>query len=194
MPVQSAGNSLYFGDQFMSLKDYGLGILGGALTGGIGNGTVAALKGNNFWTGKEVKFGRTIFSFKNTATKSAPKMEMLDGSKSSLGVKQPNVAKETLSFPERTMENFKEHFNLGGRHADLNLSTEKIVSNVKGFVIDNQQVLQQGDNTFIGQINGFDKSIKVYLYGTTVRSMNMYPGVSNRISVRPPIKYGNLKW
>jgi len=68
------------------------------------------------------------------------------------------------------------------------------VSNVKGFVIDNQQVLQQGDNTFIGQINGFDKSIKVYLYGTTVRSMNMYPGVSNRISVRPPIKYGNLKW
>jgi len=26
MPVQSAGNSLYFGDPFMSLKDYGLGI------------------------------------------------------------------------------------------------------------------------------------------------------------------------
>ena len=41
MPVQSAGNSLYFGDPFMSLKDYGLGILGGALTGGIGNGMVA---------------------------------------------------------------------------------------------------------------------------------------------------------
>ena len=59
MPVQSAGNSLYFGDPFMSLKDYGLGILGGALTGGIGNGMVAALKGNNFWTGKDVKFGRT---------------------------------------------------------------------------------------------------------------------------------------
>lgn len=102
MPVQSAGNSLYFGDQFMSLKDYGMGILGGAL------------KGNNFWTGKDVKFGRTIFSFKNTATRPAPKMEMLDGSKSSLGVKQPNVAKETLSFPERTMENFKEYFNSGG--------------------------------------------------------------------------------
>ena len=125
MPVQSAGNSLYFGDQFMSLKDYGLGILGGALTGGIGNGTVAALKGNNFWTGKEVKFGRTIFSFKNTATKSAPKMEMLDGSKSSLGVKQPNVAKETLSFPDRTMENFKEHFNLGGATCRLEFVNRK---------------------------------------------------------------------
>lgn len=84
-------------------------------------------------------------------------------------VKQPNVAKETLSFPKRTMENFKEHFNLGGRHADLNLSTEKIVSNVKGFVIENRQALQQGDNTFIGQVNGFDKSIKVYLDGTTVQ-------------------------
>ena len=73
MPVQSAGNSLYFGDPFMSLKDYGLSILGGALTGGIGNGMVAALKGNNFWTGKDVKFGRTIFSFCLLYTSPSPR-------------------------------------------------------------------------------------------------------------------------
>ena len=91
MPVQSAGNSLYFGDQFMSLKDYGLGILGGALTGGIGNGTVAALKGNNFWTGKDVKFGRTIFSFKNTATRPAPEMRLMEASTPSVNVERPNL-------------------------------------------------------------------------------------------------------
>ena len=91
MPVQSAGNSLYFGDQFMSLKDYGLGILGGALTGGIGNGMVAALKGNNFWTGKDVKFGRTIFSFKNTATRPAPEMRLMEASTPSVNVERPNL-------------------------------------------------------------------------------------------------------
>ena len=91
MPVQSAGNSLYFGDPFMSLKDYGLGILGGALTGGIGNGMVAALKGNNFWTGKDVKFGRTIFSFKNTATRPAPEMRLMEASTPSVNVERPNL-------------------------------------------------------------------------------------------------------
>ncbi len=95
MPVQSAGNSLYFGDQFMSLKDYGLGILGGALTGGIGNGMVAALKGNNFWTGKDVKFGRTIFSFKNTATRPAPEMRLMEASKPQItGIQRSNLPTE----------------------------------------------------------------------------------------------------
>ena len=95
MPVQSAGNSLYFGDPFMSLKDYGLGILGGALTGGIGNGTVAALKGNNFWTGKDVKFGRTIFSFKNTATRPAPEMRLMEASKPQItGIQRSNLPTE----------------------------------------------------------------------------------------------------
>ena len=95
MPVQSAGNSLYFGDPFMSLKDYGLGILGGALTGGIGNGMVAALKGNNFWTGKDVKFGRTIFSFKNTATRPAPEMRLMEASKPQItGIQRSNLPTE----------------------------------------------------------------------------------------------------
>lgn len=102
MPVQSAGNSLYFGDQFMSLKDYGLGILGGALTGGIGNGTVAALKGNNFWTGKDVKFGRTIFSFKNTATRPAPEMRLMEAPGSGLNVTQPDISNTPKLNPVET--------------------------------------------------------------------------------------------
>ena len=102
MPVQSAGNSLYFGDPFMSLKDYGLGILGGALTGGIGNGMVAALKGNNFWTGKDVKFGRTIFSFKNTATRPAPEMRLMEAQGSGLNVTQPDISNTPKLNPVET--------------------------------------------------------------------------------------------
>ena len=86
----------------MSLKDYGLGILGGALTGGIGNGTVAALKGNNFWTGKDVKFGRTIFSFKNTATRPAPEMRLMEAQGSGLNVTQPDISNTPKLNPVET--------------------------------------------------------------------------------------------
>lgn len=86
MPVQSAGNALYFGDPFMSLKDYVFGIAGGALIGGSVNGSIAALKGNNFWTGKEIQFGKGTFSFNNTPTRPAPEMKMLDAPTPSLKV------------------------------------------------------------------------------------------------------------
>ena len=91
MPVQSAGNALYFGDPFMSLKDYAFGIVGGALAGGVTNGTIAALKGNNFWTGKEIQFGRGTFSFNNTPTRPALEMKMLDAPTPSLKVEQSVV-------------------------------------------------------------------------------------------------------
>lgn len=71
MPIQSAGNSLYFGDPFISAKDYAMGVLGGAVVGGVGNGAVAAFKGRNFWTGKDIQLGRNIFSFKNIAVESS---------------------------------------------------------------------------------------------------------------------------
>lgn len=93
MPVRSAGNSLYFGDPFMSLKDYAIGIAGGALTGGIANGSIAALKGNNFWTGKEVQFGRGTFSFNNTPTRPAPEMKLLEAPNAKLDIDQPKVDK-----------------------------------------------------------------------------------------------------
>lgn len=110
MPVQSAGNSLYFGDPFMSLKDYAIGIAGGALTGGIANGSIAALKGNNFWTGKEVQFGRGTFSFNNTATRPAPEMKLLEAPTPSLNVEQPAVgaANDKLSNLASTIKDQTE--------------------------------------------------------------------------------------
>lgn len=91
MAVQSGGNTLYFGDPFISPENFALGVLGGTITGGIGNGAIAAMKGNNFWTGKDVKFGRGRFSFNNTPTRPGPEMKHLEGSSSYLKVEQPNI-------------------------------------------------------------------------------------------------------
>lgn len=70
------------------------------------------------------------------------------------------------------------------------------MDNVKNFVIERQAELRIGDNTFVGKINGFDKSIKVYVNENhVIQSMNLYPGVSNRINLKNPIVFfGNIKW
>ncbi len=51
-PILSGGNSLYFGDPFMSASEYAYGVLGGALVGGTINGVTASVNGKNFFTGK----------------------------------------------------------------------------------------------------------------------------------------------
>ncbi|MFW6327017.1 MAG: RHS repeat domain-containing protein, partial [Bacteroidota bacterium] len=51
IPVQSIGNSLYFGDPMMTPEQYALGIIGGGLLGGTINGTIAAFNGKTFWNG-----------------------------------------------------------------------------------------------------------------------------------------------
>ncbi|MBQ7941479.1 MAG: endonuclease [Muribaculaceae bacterium] len=51
-PILSGGNSLYFGDPFMSASEYAYGVLGGALVGGTINGITASVNGKNFFTGR----------------------------------------------------------------------------------------------------------------------------------------------
>jgi len=50
-PIQSLGNSMYFGDPMMSGKDYLISIAAGGVLGGTVNGTIAAFNGKSFWTG-----------------------------------------------------------------------------------------------------------------------------------------------
>lgn len=54
-PILSGGNSLYFGDPFMSASEYAYGVLGGALVGGTINGITASVNGKNFFTGADTK-------------------------------------------------------------------------------------------------------------------------------------------
>lgn len=55
MPILSGGNSLYFGDPFMTFEQYAVGIVSGAAMGGAMNGIAAKVNGKNFWTGKDLK-------------------------------------------------------------------------------------------------------------------------------------------
>ncbi|MEQ2955425.1 RHS repeat-associated core domain-containing protein [Phocaeicola massiliensis] len=201
MPIQSAGNSMYFGDPFMTLDEYVIGIATAAITGGAMNGTYAAIEGRNFWTGDMIKSGRGMFSFNNTPIQKAPQMEMLDAPKPALEVQKPTLPQEGFEIPDQTIEKFQRHFNAKNRHADLNLSVDKMTENVKNVIMENQQFLQQGDNTLVGKINGIDKSIKVNIENTTIRSINLYPGVSNRgltggkqVLQNPRINFGSKKW
>lgn len=51
-PIQSIGNSMYFGDPMMTGKQYLTGIAIGGLFGGVINGSVALMNGRNFWNGE----------------------------------------------------------------------------------------------------------------------------------------------
>lgn len=97
-PVQSVGNHLYFGDPLISAKEYFMGIGIGALAGGSINGATAAIKGNNFWTGKDIAFGRSTFSFNNTPTKVAPEMSEMPGK--AISVDAAPAAKQPLTNDE----------------------------------------------------------------------------------------------
>lgn len=51
MPIQSIGNTLYFGDPMMTPGQYALGILGGGVLGGSIQGISALANGKTFWNG-----------------------------------------------------------------------------------------------------------------------------------------------
>lgn len=55
MPIQNLGNHLYFGDPLMSVGDYAKCVAFGAITGGVVNGTIAAVNSRNFFTGDLLK-------------------------------------------------------------------------------------------------------------------------------------------
>jgi RHS repeat-associated core domain len=101
-PVQSLGNHLYFGDPMLSMKEYAMGIGMGALAGGAVNGGIAAIKGNNFWTGKDIALGRSTFSISNTPTKVAPEMSEMPGKAVSVDAVSADAppAKQPLSNQE----------------------------------------------------------------------------------------------
>lgn len=168
--VQGLGNNLYFGDPMVSAKDLLIGSAIGAFAGGVINGSVAASESKNFWTGDMIAEGRGTFSINNSP-------------------------KRVFDFPERTEINFKNHYNSHNRHADLNISDTQALKNTKQVINKFGYRLGQGDNTLIGQINGVDRSFKIFIEGNTVKSINIYVGFSNRTNLRNPIlNYGKLKW
>ena len=58
----------------------------------------------------------------------------------------------------------------------------------------NMHLLKVGDNTLIGNINGIQKSFKAFVKDGKLMSVNMYPGISNRVTQGTTINFGNVSW
>jgi len=99
-----------------------------------------------------------------------------------------------LIFNKGVTESFTKHAFAGGRHADLGLSVETMASKGMNLVERNMHLLKAGDNTLIGNINGIQKSFKAFVQDGKVMSVNMYPGVSNRVTQGTTINFGNVTW
>ena len=104
------------------------------------------------------------------------------------------AAKGGLSFNEGVLGNFTKHAFAGGRHADLGLSVETMTSKGMNLIENNMSLLKAGDNTLIGNINGIQKSFKAFVKDGKIMSVNMYPGVSNRMTQGTVINFGNITW
>ena len=66
-PIQSIGNSMYFGDPMITGKQYFASVAIGGLAGGVINGSVALWNGKTFWTGSN---RNTNFSLSGIASNS----------------------------------------------------------------------------------------------------------------------------
>lgn len=53
----------------------------------------------------------------------------------------------------------------------------------------NMSLLKEGDNTLIGNINGIQKSFKAFVKDGKIMSVNMYPGVSGRVTQGTTINF-----
>ena len=113
MPIQNIGNNLYFGDPLMSAKDYAMGIGIGALAGGFVNGGIAAIKGNNFFTGK-APTQNSSFSASNAPVKQAPEMKEIPGKHPKVDVPErfkstPEIVNSKgVPYPKVTVDGYGE--------------------------------------------------------------------------------------
>lgn len=70
--VSMLGNNVLMGDPMPTGGELAMGMGISMATGGLMNGTMAAVNGNNFWNGAPRAFGRSAFAFNNTPRVSAP--------------------------------------------------------------------------------------------------------------------------
>lgn len=64
--VSMLGNNVLMGDPMPTGGEMAMGMGISMATGGLMNGTMAAVNGNNFWNGAPRAFGRSAFAFNNT--------------------------------------------------------------------------------------------------------------------------------
>lgn len=105
LPIQSIGNSLYFGDPLMTAKEFVTGALFGGVLGGTFQGVSALRNGREFWKGG---FGKPQFipANSNTTPEPLPKPKMTDDPEVQLSQATPEKAPvvHTQSQPNASLD------------------------------------------------------------------------------------------
>ena len=170
------------------IKEGVLGAASGAASGfGIGTG-VALLNGENI--------GDALGAGVNGALSGAAIggiSGVANGIKQNINSKK-NITERSL-ISKKVEDNSRKHIFSKKHHtSDLGLSEEQVMNNLKGFIYEHRGQLMNGDNTFVGKINGNTRSIRVHWNNGQVTSFNMFPGTSSRSTMGPIINYGDIKW
>lgn len=103
-------------------------------------------------------------------------------------------SKSGIQIEKNVLSKFVKHAFAKGRHTDLGISVEKITANTAELVSKNFSLMKSGDNTLHVTINGIQKTVMVNVSNNTVRSMNMYSGISNRATQGTVLNLGKVKW
>ena len=102
--VSMLGNNVLMGDPMPTGGELAMGMGISMATGGLMNGTMAAVNGNNFWNGAPRAFGRSAFAFNNTPRVPAP--AKIEAKPFTL----QNVQKSSVDINKTKMQNVR---NLG---------------------------------------------------------------------------------
>jgi hypothetical protein len=140
MPIQSIGNSIYFGDPMMTGKQYLMGIAIGGLIGGTINGGIALGNGKTFLTGDIKGTGVPTSGSTPTLKFDEPEVKLnTDGMRSQLRDVVPD--KGSVQYKA---EYFSKISGSDGQHVWNRHTIEIVVDNGKVFPItggDNNQYL-----------------------------------------------------
>jgi hypothetical protein len=175
-PIQNIGNHIYFGDPLMTAKQWAGSILIGGVTGGVTNGTISAIKGNNFWNGNTVAQGRGVFSFNNTPKAVSTTNTTTGTYNVNENIKGVNYGQQAKHIPnEYRIEgvDYKGTQYLEGRSV-LQVDPEQILDDIHSL---NYNVISESSRGYVIELN--------YNVGTAIhQSTNEILGLTNMVMIR----------
>lgn len=123
--VSMLGNNVLMGDPMPTGGELAMGMGISMATGGLMNGTMAAVKGNNFWNGAPRAFGRSAFAFNNT-----PRVSRIPA----LAKIEP-LGKQLLNAPRANTPNIPSNSAKIEYRIDYNLKTTNYPSSDGGLTL-----------------------------------------------------------
>ena len=163
-PIQSIGNTLYFGDPMMTGDQWLLSIGLGALTGGTINGTVASINGRNFWNGsipiREIQPVPIV----------TPGPLPTPYAQGQAGLNANNITQNTVRIPSLTQT------------AQFRVPDEMIISNMKTLVIGEVK------NYALGRTVPLTNQIKDFILYAQANSINFHLYVPHGVMLSKPLQ------